>query len=697
MPDSAAPADPRAAIRARTFAEEAGLVRALAAGTGLSAAERAAIVDRAAGLVEEVRRRSSPTVMEAFLAEYGLSSDEGVGLMCLAEALLRVPDAETIDELIADKIEPSNWGAHLGRSTSSLVNAATWGLLITGRVLDDDPGRPAAALRGLIRRVGEPVVRTAVGRAMKLMGRQFVLGETIGAAMERARGLEAKGYTYSYDMLGEAARSDADAQRYAGAYARAIAAIADASTGDVRSGPGISVKLSALHPRYEWSHRDDVMAVLLPRARDLARAAARARIGFNIDAEEADRLDLSLDVIEALLADRQLSGWDGFGVVVQAYGRRAGAVIDHLDGLARSHRRRIMVRLVKGAYWDSEIKWAQEKGLPDFPVFTRKPSTDVSYLANARKLLDARERIYPQFATHNAHTVAAVLAMAGDREGFEFQRLHGMGEALHEAIREAEGTRCRLYAPVGAHRDLLAYLVRRLLENGANSSFVNQIVDKDLDPRTIAADPIAEVEAFDPIPNPAIRRPADLFAPRRNSAGWNVNEPASVSALIAARAAWHRHHWHAGGEGPARPVTNPADPSDTVGTVTEATPEAVAAALAAAPAGFADWSARPPAERARVLRAAADEYERNVAELTALATPRGRQDARRRHRRGARGRRLPALLRRRRRRRRRDDAPPADPRGVSAALRHLRRSAPGTSRWRSSPARSPPASAPATR
>ncbi len=620
MPNSATPADPRAAIRARTFAEEAGLVRALAAGTGLSAAERAAIVDRAAGLVEEVRRRSSPTVMEAFLAEYGLSSDEGVGLMCLAEALLRVPDAETIDELIADKIEPSNWGAHLGRSTSSLVNAATWGLLITGRVLDDDPGRPAAALRGLIRRVGEPVVRTAVGRAMKLMGRQFVLGETIGAAMERARGLEAKGYTYSYDMLGEAARSDADAQRYAAAYARAIAAIADASTGDVRSGPGISVKLSALHPRYEWSHRDDVMAVLLPRARDLARAAARARIGFNIDAEEADRLDLSLDVIEALLADRQLSGWDGFGVVVQAYGRRAGAVIDHLDGLARSHRRRVMVRLVKGAYWDSEIKWAQEKGLPDFPVFTRKPSTDVSYLANARKLLDARERIYPQFATHNAHTVAAVLAMAGDREGFEFQRLHGMGEALHEAIREAEGTRCRLYAPVGAHRDLLAYLVRRLLENGANSSFVNQIVDKDLDPRAIAADPIAEVEGFDPIPNPAIRRPGDLFAPRRNSAGWNVNEPASVSALIAARAAWHRHHWHAGGEGPARPVLNPADPSDTVGTVTEATPEAVATALAAAPAGFADWSARPAAERARVLRAAADEYERTVAELTALAS-----------------------------------------------------------------------------
>ena len=298
----------------------------------------------------------------------------------------------------------------------------------------------------------------------------------------------------------------------------------------MRSGPGISVKLSALHPRYEWSHRDDVMAVLLPRARDLARAAARARIGFNIDAEEADRLDLSLDVIEALLADRQLSGWDGFGVVVQAYGRRAGAVIDHLDGLARSHRRRVMVRLVKGAYWDSEIKWAQEKGLPDFPVFTRKPSTDVSYLANARKLLDARERIYPQFATHNAHTVAAVLAMAGDREGFEFQRLHGMGEALHEAIREAEGTRCRLYAPVGAHRDLLAYLVRRLLENGANSSFVNQIVDKDLDPRAIAADPIAEVEALRPDPEPGDPPPGAICSRRGGTrpAGTSTSRPRSA-------------------------------------------------------------------------------------------------------------------------------------------------------------------------
>jgi RHH-type proline utilization regulon transcriptional repressor/proline dehydrogenase/delta 1-pyrroline-5-carboxylate dehydrogenase len=625
MQETPTPTEPRAAVRAATYADEAELVGRLVAAAGLDPGARRAIVAAAAELVEEVRRRSSPTVMEAFLAEYGLSTDEGVGLMCLAEALLRVPDAETIDELIADKIEPSNWGAHLGRSTSSLVNAATWGLLITGRVLDDDPGRPAAALRGMIRRLGEPVVRGAVGRAMRLMGRQFVLGETIGAAMERARALEARGYTYSYDMLGEAARTDADALRYAAAYARAIAAMGARATGDVATSPGISVKLSALHPRYERTHRDEVMRVLVPRAGELARAAAAAGIGFNIDAEEAERLDLSLDVIEALLADEALRGWDGFGVVVQAYGRRAGAVIDWLEHLARRLDRRLMVRLVKGAYWDSEIKQAQERGLPDFPVFTRKPTTDVSYLANARRLLGLRDLIYPQFATHNAHTVAAVLAMAGDRDGFEFQRLHGMGEALHEIVREREGTRCRIYAPVGAHRDLLAYLVRRLLENGANSSFVNQIVDKRLAATAIAADPVAAVEALGPaVASDRIRRPAALFAPRVNSSGWNVNEPASVDALVAAREGWRHHRWNAapthGAGGAARPVTNPADPGDVVGEVREAGQAELATALAAAESGFAAWSAIPAAARAAALRRAADLYEANAPELTALAT-----------------------------------------------------------------------------
>ena len=613
---TATPPDARATIRALTYADETALVRGLIERIRLDAAARQAIVRSAAELVVQVRKRSSPTVMEAFLAEYGLSTDEGVGLMCLAEALLRVPDAETIDELIADKIEPSNWGAHLGHSTSSLVNAATWGLMLTGRVLDDDPSRPAKALRAMVRRLGEPVVRTAVGQAMKLMGRSFVLGETIGAAMDRAAGMEAKGYTYSYDMLGEAARTDADAIRYAKAYSAAIAAIAKGAKGDVRSSPGISVKLSALHPRYEWTHREEVMRVLVPRALELARAAAKAGIGFNIDAEEADRLDLSLDVIEAMLPDPALKGWDGFGVVIQAYGRRAGAVIDWLYDLAARHDRRIMVRLVKGAYWDAEVKIAQERGLSGFPVFTRKPSTDVSYMANARRLLDKRDRIYPQFATHNAHTVAAVLAMAGDRDSFEFQRLHGMGEALHGIVHETEKTRCRIYAPVGAHRDLLAYLVRRLLENGANSSFVNQIVDKSLPAEEIAADPVAEVEALDSIPNPIIAPPEAVFAPRRNAMGWNVNEPASIIPLIAAREDWRAHVWGTEGE----PVRNPARPDDIVGYVREAGPAEVAAALAAAQEGFVAWSATPAGDRAAVLRRAADLYEENAAELTSLAT-----------------------------------------------------------------------------
>jgi RHH-type transcriptional regulator, proline utilization regulon repressor / proline dehydrogenase / delta 1-pyrroline-5-carboxylate dehydrogenase len=565
-------------------------------------------------------------MMEAFLAEYGLSTEEGVGLMCLAEALLRVPDAETIDELIADKIEPSNWGAHLGHSSSSLVNAATWGLMLTGRVLDDRPG-PAASLRGLIRRMGEPVVRTAVGQAMKLMGRQFVLGETIEAAMARGRSLEGKGYTHSYDMLGEAARTDADAVRYAEAYATAIAAIARAATGDVRTSPGISVKLSALHPRYEWAKREVVMAELLPRARALARAAAAARIGFNIDAEEADRLDVSLDVIEALLSDPELAGWDGFGVVVQAYGRRAMPVIEWLEALATRLDRRLMVRLVKGAYWDSEIKLAQERGLPSFPVFTRKVSTDTSYLACARRLLDARPRLYPQFATHNAHTVAAVIAMAGDRESFEFQRLHGMGETLHEIVREAHGTRCRIYAPVGAHRDLLAYLVRRLLENGANSSFVNQLVNEEIAPEAIAADPLAAAEALDPVANPSIRPPRALFGERANSRGWHVGEPASILPFLEAREAFAATTWEAGpviagavGEGKAHDVLDPADPRRVVGRVVEATREDVATALAAAGEGFAAWSGRSGAERAGVLRAAADAYEDAAPELAAIAT-----------------------------------------------------------------------------
>ena len=482
---------PWTVIGTQSLAPEAPLVARLIAGAALGTEDRARITAAGADLVRRIRSSARPGLMEVFLAEYGLSTDEGIALMCLAEALLRVPDAETMDALIEDKIAPSDWGRHLGRSASSLVNASTGALMLTGKVLDDREPGVAGHLRAAVKRLGEPVIRTAVSRAMKEMGRQFVLGETIGSAMKRAAELEAKGYTYSYDMLGEAARTEADARRYHLAYSRAITAIAGACTStDIRRNPGISVKLSALHPRYEVAKRDRVMAELVPRVRALAGLARAAGLGFNIDAEEADRLALSLEVIGAVLSDPSLAGWDGFGVVVQAYGRRAGAVIDWLHALAVRLDRRIMVRLVKGAYWDAEVKRAQVLGLASFPVFTRKQATDVSYIANARKLLGMTDRIYPQFATHNAHTVAAILDMAPDRDCFEFQRLHGMGERLHDIVLADNGTRCRIYAPVGAHRDLLAYLVRRLLENGANSSFVNQIVNDEVTPEQVAACPL---------------------------------------------------------------------------------------------------------------------------------------------------------------------------------------------------------------
>ena len=621
----------REAIRNNYSTDEASVVRDLIAQIRLEVSARNAVAAAGAQIVDQVRNETTPSMMESFLAEYGLSTDEGVGLMCLAEALLRVPDAETIDDLIYDKIEPSNWGAHLGHSASPLINASTWALLLTGKVLQDDPNKPAAALRSLIKRVGEPLVRTAVAQSMKLLGRQFVLGQTIDEGLRNARELEQEGYTYSYDMLGEAARTEADAVRYHQAYATAISAIAKQAKGDVRSSPGISVKLSALHPRYEYTHHSTVMAELVPRAIDLAKQAADARIGFNIDAEEQDRLDLSLDVIEALLSDPTLSGWDGLGIVVQAYGKRAGPVIKTLYDMAARHDRKIMIRLVKGAYWDTEVKLAQELGVASFPVFTRKINTDVSYMACAQMLMDRRDRIYPQFATHNAHTCAAVLAMAGsDKGSFEFQRLHGMGESLHDIVRQTAGAHCRIYAPVGAHRDLLAYLVRRLLENGANSSFVNQVVDETIPAASITRDPVAEVLALgDVIANPMIRSPAELFAPlRRNSKGFRINEPASITPLLVAREAFAEHVWSAGpmlasdspAPGAVHKRVSPADGNRVVAEVREATAAEVALALDAAEGGFAEWSAWPVAERAALLRRVADLYEDNVAELTAITT-----------------------------------------------------------------------------
>jgi RHH-type proline utilization regulon transcriptional repressor/proline dehydrogenase/delta 1-pyrroline-5-carboxylate dehydrogenase len=599
---------------------EAELVRALIAEAGLSPADRARIAASGADLVRAIRASAKPGLMEVFLAEYGLSTDEGIALMCLAEALLRVPDADTMDALIEDKIAPSNWGKHLGHSASSLVNASTWALMLTGRVLDDRKPSVVASLRGAVKRLGEPVIRTAVSRAMKEMGKQFVLGETIDAAMKRARDLEAKGFTYSYDMLGEAARTEADARRYHIAYTAAITAIAKAAKSkDIRDNPGISVKLSALHPRYEVAKRERVMEELVPRVRALAGLARAAGLGFNIDAEEADRLALSLQVIEAVLSDKALKGWDGFGVVVQAYGRRTGAVIDWLYGVAERLDRKIMVRLVKGAYWDAEVKRAQVMGLESFPVFTRKQATDVSYMANAKKLLGMTDRIYPQFATHNAHTVAAVLDMATDKRAFEFQRLHGMGERLHDIVLGGQETRCRIYAPVGAHRDLLAYLVRRLLENGANSSFVNQIVDEAVPPEEVAACPMNAMEAMVPVESPVLRTGPRLFGQRQTSQGWDLTDSRDLDAIEVARAPFATTLFEArpmlagpvaGGKRWA--VTNPAT-GDVVGHVLPAsTPDVEAALTAARP-----WDAAP-AQRAQVLRRAADLYEAEFGRIFAL-------------------------------------------------------------------------------
>ena len=590
------------------FADEAALLDRLVAQAALSPAARAQITARAADLVRRIRAEAKPSLMEHFLSEYGLSTREGVALMCLAEAMLRVPDRQTIDALIEDKIAPSDWGRHLGEATSSLVNASTWALMLTGKVLDDDQ---AGTLRRMVRRLGEPVIRSAVGRAMKEMGRQFVLGQTIGKALDRARTREAQGFTYSYDMLGEAAMTGLDAARYDRAYADAIAAIAKAcDKGSVQMNPGISIKLSALHPRYEVAQEARVMAELVPVVLRLAQQAKAAGMGMNIDAEEQDRLVLSLKVIEAVLSDPSLAGWDGFGVVVQAYGKRAGQTIDWLYDTAARLDRKIMVRLVKGAYWDTEIKRAQVEGFPGFPLFTSKVATDVSYIANARKLIGYGDRIYPQFATHNAQTVAAILEMAQGVE-FEFQRLHGMGERLHDIVlRETKG-RCRIYAPVGAHRDLLAYLVRRLLENGANSSFVNQIVDEAIPPEEVARDPFDALATARP-PR-SLLTPQALFGDDRpNSTGFDLSDEQVLAAIEAARDL-------------PLPDALPQTVSEPTGTrqdvVNPATGEKIAEVLMvdAETAGRAIDDARiwdaPAAERAAVLRRAADLYEENHARI----------------------------------------------------------------------------------
>ncbi|WP_024816577.1 bifunctional proline dehydrogenase/L-glutamate gamma-semialdehyde dehydrogenase PutA [Methylopila sp. 73B] len=611
----------RAAVNRNVNLPETRCLPALLAAAASPAPQAAAAQRLARTLVEALRAKGPGGGVAGLVQEYDLSSPEGVALMCLAEALLRTPDAATRDALIRDKIAPGDWRAHLGHSPSLFVNAATWGLVVTGGLAAPSTAEGlGSALTRLVARGGEPLIRKGVDLAMRMMGERYVTGETIERALSNSRRMEANGFRYSFDMLGEAAMTAADADRYFADYRGAIDAIGAAAKGrGVYDGPGVSIKLSALHPRYARSQRDRVLSELLPRVQELAVRARGFDVGLNIDAEEADRLDLSLDVLEALARDPALQGWDGLGFVVQAYQKRAPFVLDLIIDLARRTGRRLMVRLVKGAYWDSEIKRAQVDGLDDFPVFTRKVHTDVSYLACAAKLLEARDAVFPQFATHNAQTVAAIHAMAGPKfrvGDYEFQCLHGMGEPLYEEVVGPDklGRPCRIYAPVGAHETLLAYLVRRLLENGANSSFVHQVADPETPVDALIADPVAEAQRLSPLgaPHPAIRRPRALTPDRLNSAGLDLADERVLAELSNSLSAGAGHRWRtapllAGGEaeGIGVPVTNPADRRDVVGHVVEAGPDVVAEALAQAEGGAAAWDETPGSERAaRLVRAA---------------------------------------------------------------------------------------------
>ena len=587
-------------------------------------------------LVQAVRKKNAHgSGIDAFMHEYELSSQEGVVLMCLAEALLRIPDATTVDRLIDDKIGGSNWESHLGESKSWFVNASTWGLMLTGRILryEDAPQRNfRSVLQRLVKRSGEPFIRQAVSQAMRIMGRQFVMGRTIEEAISNARSLEKRGYTYSYDMLGEAARTDRDAQRYFDDYWHAIEECGKASRGlGPEKSPGVSVKLSALHARYELSHRVRVHKELLPRLLKLARLAAKHDINMTIDAEEAARLDLSLELFACVSQEQDLADWQGLGLAVQAYQKRALDVIDWLADLGRRHNRRIMIRLVKGAYWDTEIKRAQEAGVDGYPVFTRKMNTDVSFLACAQHILDASDVFYGQFATHNAHTLAYIRQAVGERTDFEFQRLHGMGEDLYEEIVEKGERRaaCRIYAPVGAHEDLLAYLVRRLLENGANSSFVNRLVDENEPVEDIVADPVFAAEKQQQARHPRIPLPHDLYGSRRpNAKGVDLSDIRELDALSDGMRDADARTWRAApligetavdfNKRTAIAVKSPADNDISVGDVVWANPDDIEAALAGAATAADRWSATPGHERAAVLRRYADLLESHMAELIAL-------------------------------------------------------------------------------
>ena len=582
--------------------------------------------ERARTMVLQIRKeQEGHGGIDALLNEFSLSTAEGIVLMCLAEALLRVPDKHTQDILIRDKLSQGEWTPHLGNSDSLFVNASAWGLLVTGNMVEYSDEKKQAqfgVLKKTLGRLGEPVIRRSMNIAMKVMGKQFVMGETIEAAVKRAQDKEAKGYVYSYDMLGEGARTTADAQRYYDSYAAAIHVIGQAAQGKgpIKS-PGISVKLSAIHPRYEFTHTARVLAEIPPKLKALCLLAKEYDIGLTVDAEESERLDLSLDIIEAVFSDPDLGDWSGFGLAVQAYQKRAIHVIDWLHDLTLKVGRKLMVRLVKGAYWDSEIKHSQQMGLEDYPVFTRKSSTDVSYHACANKLLAYRDTIFPQFATHNAYTASIIIELAeGAHDNFEFQCLHGMGDSLYDQVVSNEKIQCRVYAPVGEHEDLLAYLVRRLLENGANSSFVNAIVNPNLPVESLLTDPVERTQRLIHKENTHIPLPKGIFGESRdNSAGFDLSDRNKTSQLSIGLQRWFQQRIEKLTVASfSQPVYNPAKLGELVGGLEYATAEEMLQSLDKVAKGFTSWSATPVHERADCLRRIADSLERHTEELIGL-------------------------------------------------------------------------------
>jgi RHH-type transcriptional regulator, proline utilization regulon repressor / proline dehydrogenase / delta 1-pyrroline-5-carboxylate dehydrogenase len=616
----------RATMRTLHRAAEPEVLAGLLPAATLDTATRDAVIGRALALLADLRAAQSEGWVNRFLHQYRLNTAEGVALLSLAEAFLRVPDADTADALIRDKIGTADWAQHAGESDSALVNSATWGLVITRALMGEDTGSGAksSVLKRLVARAGEPFVRQAVGAAMRMMGQVFVMGRTIDEAIARAADKDNAGFTASFDMLGEAARTRADGARYFASYSAAIRDTAKATKAAAMTDRhSVSVKLSALHPRYETAHAATCVPELTAMLRQLAHEAAAAGIGLTVDAEESERLVMSLDIIAAVARDPALAGWGGFGMAVQAYGKRARAVIAWADALGAATGQRLTVRLVKGAYWDSEIKRTQEAGLADYPLFTRKAATDVSYLACARDML-AAPHIYPAFATHNALTVATILEWAGESRDFEFQRLHGMGEGLFERLVREQGYKCRTYAPVGGHRDLLAYLVRRLLENGANSSFVHQLADASISDDTLLADPAVKIAAVGGTPHPSIALPVRLFGDSRdNSAGIDLAD-AEILASVAAAIAQAPLARAAPGASPDLPppggdVTSPP-PAGGRSDSPEASRErgALSSAITAAQAAQPGWAATPVATRAAALDRLADRLERDTQGLMAV-------------------------------------------------------------------------------